>query len=378
MLAESLQRLGADVLVYDPDPDAPALRRAARAITGPWTDVARLDAFFSECDVVTYEFENVETAGLGQLALKGRLRPSLAVLETAQDRIREKEFFRVHGLPHAEFRASRLVDDLVIAGRDLGLPAILKTARGGYDGKGQWKVATLDDLARLAGGPEAEVLARTGWVLEERIGIEREVSCVVARDESGVEAVFPLFENEHAEHILDTTVVPARVPEEVAREAREIAGRAATALGVVGLLTTELFLGTSERTAGGPRLFVNELAPRPHNSGHVTRQACRMSQFDALARVLLGVPLGPTELLPGAFCMANLLGDVWLAQGREELDLSAWSDFPDVLDVVLYGKREARQGRKMGHLVTAAPDAETAVARARAFRERLRQGVSTR
>jgi len=374
MLASSLQDLGADVHVFDPDPTAPALRRAARAVSAPWRDTARLQELFDACDAVTYEFENVETEGLARVSGLEKLAPSLDVLRTTQDRALEKEFFRAHGLPHVAFAAGRDADDLRAAVRSFGLPAILKTARGGYDGKGQWKLASEDELEALLASPARAALDAGGWVLEEPIEIVLEASAIVARERNGDEVVFPLFENVHRDHILDVTLVPARLPDDLTAEAKSVALSAARALGVTGLLTTELFVGRSARHRSAEvRIFTNELAPRPHNSGHVTRKACTCSQFDALARVLLGVPLVPPRLLSGgAFCMANLLGEVWQAQGSGGgLDLSSWEGNPDLLEVVLYGKRGVATKRKMGHLVARGAGADEAIAAARACRKAL-------
>ncbi len=374
MLAPALQDLGADVHVYDPDPNAPALRRAARAHNGSWRDVARLQELFDACDAVTYEFENVETEGLARVAGLEKLSPSLDVLRTTQNRILEKEFLRARGLPHAAFVEGRTAGELAAAARDFGFPAILKTARGGYDGKGQWKLSSAADVESLLETPARGALDASGWVLEEPIDIVLEVSAIVARERNGDEVVFPLFENEHRDHILDVTLVPARLPDDLEAEAKSVALAAARALGVTGLLTTELFVGRSSRGRPGEvRVFTNEFAPRPHNSGHVTRKACNYSQFEALARILLGIPLVPPRLVSaGAFCMANLLGEVWEAQGSTEgLDLSAWEGNPDLLEVVLYGKKGVATKRKMGHLTVRGADAEAALTTARALRADL-------
>ncbi|MBK9964662.1 MAG: 5-(carboxyamino)imidazole ribonucleotide synthase [Holophagales bacterium] len=374
MLAPALQDLGADVHVYDPDPNAPALRRAARAVSGSWRDVPRLQEFFDACDVVTYEFENVETEGLARIWGLEKLLPSLQVLRTTQNRVSEKEFLRANGLPHVAFADGRTADELPEAARRFGFPSILKTARGGYDGKGQWKLASPAGLDALLAGPAREALDASGWVLEEPIDIVLELSAIVARERNGDEVVFPLFENEHRDHILDVTLVPARLPDDLEAEAKSVALSAARALGVTGLLTTELFVGRSARSSPGQiRIFTNEFAPRPHNSGHVTRKACTFSQFEALARILLEVPLVPPRLVSaGAFCMANLLGEVWEAQGASgSLDLTAWEGNPDLLEVVLYGKSGVAAKRKMGHLTVRGGDAEEAISSARALREAI-------
>ncbi len=363
MLGESLLHLNCQVVVLDPDPDSPALTRLPRVITAAYGDAAALQRLFDETEVVTFDSENVPAGPLSPHA--GKLLPSLAVLATSQDRAKEKAFLEAHAFPRVAYRAVPPGEDLAAAARQFGFPAIAKSALGGYDGKGQYRLDREEDLAALP------TQGKGGWVLEERLTLHTELSCIVARDGKGGECCFPVFENLHRDHILDLTVLPARVAPALEDEARRIALEISRALGVVGLLTVEFFVGDS-RTGKG-QLFVNELAPRTHNSGHVTRQACSFSQFAALARILAGAPLTTPRLNPGAWCMGNLLGDVWLAQGREggALDLSAWERFPDVVDVFLYGKHQARAQRKMGHFVVRADTAERAMERARAFRAAL-------
>lgn len=371
MLAEAVQQLDAEARVFDPDPEAPAARRLPHVITASWNDAAALERFASGCDVLTYEFENVPSAPLRALGGRVPILPSIGILEITQDRILEKEFLRKEGLPVVRFAAVREGDDALVAAEEIGFPLIVKTTRGGYDGKGQHRIESAEALSGIAD-------ARP-WVLEEAIEIAAELSCIVVRSADGNALAFPIFENEHRHHVLDLTLVPAGVAPAVSERVREVALASARAMGVVGLLTVEFFVGRSRRPEGGVRaggfeIFVNEFAPRPHNSGHVTRNACSLSQYDALARVLLGVPLTPPEpLAAGAFVMGNLLGDVWLAQGATglDLDLSVWERHPRVIDVYLYGKREARPRRKMGHFVVHAPDAEEALAAARAFRDDL-------
>jgi 5-(carboxyamino)imidazole ribonucleotide synthase len=291
--------------------------------------------------------------------------PSLRVLQVSQDRAKEKTFLLQGGFRPVAFHVVLPGEDMKAAARAFGLPCIAKSALGGYDGKGQHRVKTEADLAALPSD------APGGWVLEEVLALTAEVSCIVARDDEKACFTFPVFENVHTHHVLDLTVLPARVSVALQREAREVALGIAAALEVHGLLTVEFFVGRGRD--GVERLFVNELAPRVHNSGHVTRQACTLSQFDALARMLAGVPLNEPRLHSGGWCMGQLLGDVWLAQGRDggPLDLSAWRDFPDVVDVYVYGKREARRGRKMGHFVVRAETADDAAARALEFRRAL-------
>ncbi len=362
MLAESLDRLGRDTVIVEPDPDAPCSTRRGNVLAARFDDANALQIFFSRVEVATFDSENLPSMPLAPFA--GRLVPSLEVLRVSQDRALEKTFLAKHGFRPVKHAVVPRGADVRAAALAFGLPAIAKSTLGGYDGKGQHRLTTPADVAAMPAD------APGGWVLEEVLSLETELSCVVARD--GANAfTFPVFENLHQHHILDLTVLPARVDPALQQEARAVALGVARALDVKGLLTVEFFVGTGRD--GVRALYVNELAPRVHNSGHVTRQACTVSQFDALARILSGVPLNEPRLHTGGWCMGQLLGDVWLAQGRDggPLDLSAWRDFPDVVDVYVYGKRHARPNRKMGHFVVRADDATTAAERARAFRARL-------
>lgn len=356
MLAESLDRLGQGVWVLEADQDSPCAQRRANVVDEPHAQ------FFSRVDVATFDSENTPSAPL--LPFAAKLIPSLSVLETTQHRAREKNFLRDHGFRTVHFQVVEPGGDVHAAARAFGFPCIAKSVLGGYDGKGQLRLRSEADLPSLTHD------APGGWVLEEVLHLDVEISCIVARDARNA-VTFPVFENIHTHHVLDFTVLPARVEQRVQDEARVVADGIAKALDLEGLLTVEFFVGTGRD--GVRRVYVNELAPRVHNSGHVTRQACTVSQFDALARLLAGVPVVQPEVHRGAWCMGQLLGDVWLAQGRSggALELSAWKNFPDVVDVYLYGKREARRGRKMGHFVTHADTPERALERARLFREAL-------
>ncbi|MDP1821725.1 MAG: ATP-grasp domain-containing protein [Archangium sp.] len=363
MLAESLDRLGHDVVVLEADADSPCAQRRSNVISGGPGDPTALATFFSRVDIATFDSENTPAPPLAPWAAK--LAPSLRVLEITQDRAKEKTFLRDQGFRTVKFELVAPGADVKAAVHRFGLPCIAKSVLGGYDGKGQHRLLTETDVSALPAS------APGGWVLEEVLQLESEVSCLVARDARS-SVTFPIFENLHAHHILDLTVLPARVAPALQDEARQVADGIARALDLVGLLTVEFFIGTGRD--GARRLYVNELAPRVHNSGHVTRQACTVSQFDALARILAGVPVVQPEVHRGAWCMGQLLGEVWLAQGRTggALDLTAWKDFPDVVDVYVYGKREARAQRKMGHFVVHADTPERAMERAVLFRQRLR------
>jgi len=361
MLAEALEALGEKALVLEPNPQAPCAGRV-EVLAAPLDDAAALQAFFSRVDVATYDSENIPAAPLAPFAAK--LAPSLRVLQVAQDRIREKAFLAEHGFATGACAAVPPGEDVRAAARRFGLPCIAKSARGGYDGKGQFLLTTEAEVAALPGD------AAFGWVLEEVLTLHAEVSCIVGRSRQGDTVAFPVFENLHHAHILDFTVLPARVDAAVQAEATQVAQRIAAALEVVGLLTVEFFIASGR--GGARRLLVNELAPRVHNSGHVTRKACDVSQFDVLARLLVGAPVSPPRLLPGGWVMGQLLGEVWQAQGKTagELDLSARTRFPEVVEVTTYGK-QARPKRKMGHFTVHADTAEAALERARAFREAL-------
>ncbi len=357
MLAQSCVELGADVAVLDPDGDAPARRSAATFFQADYSDTAALQRLFDASDVCTYEFENLDAAAIEAVQSPTPLWPSTAVLRTAQDRGREKPFFTAQNIPTVRYVCVERAADFAAAAASLGYPLVAKTARGGYDGKGQVTLRSPDDLAVLRETPG-------GWIFEERVQILAEVSCIVARGGDGEEQIFPIFENLHREHILDTTIVPARLDESLAQQARQISLQLARALGVVGLLTIEFFV-----TPRG--LVVNELAPRPHNSGHVTRRATRFSQFAALARVLCRVPIGePVLRSQSRWAMGNLLGDVWPAAGP--LDLAPWQRFPAVAEVYLYGKREPKPKRKMGHFLVEGATAEEAEEAVQQFRAALR------
>jgi 5-(carboxyamino)imidazole ribonucleotide synthase len=347
MFAIAARRMGYRVHTLSPDDDTPTGQVADREIQAAYEDLDAVRAFARGVSVVTFEFENVSAAAAEAAAGHAPVRPAGAVLHATQNRLREKGFLRRAGFPVAPFAAVRSPEDLARAVAEIGTPAVLKTAGWGYDGKGQAKIAAPGEAA--AAWASLNILGGDEAILEAFVDFEREVSVVAARGLDGAFAHFGVLANDHRNHILDVSVAPAPVAPEVERDAVEIARGILEGLEVVGVLCVEMFL-----TREG-ELLVNELAPRPHNSGHLTFDACVTSQFEQQLRAICGLPLGSTELLRPA-AMANLLGDLW----RDgEPDWAAACRFPEV-KLHLYGKAAPRPGRKMGHLTALAADPEEA------------------
>jgi len=355
MFAIAARRMGYRVHTLSPDYDTPTGQVADREIQAAYDDLDAVRGFARGVDVVTFEFENVSAAATEAAAEHAPVRPAGSVLHATQNRLREKSFLAGAGFPVTPYAPVRSLEDLHAALAALGTPAVLKTAGWGYDGKGQVKIAALDEAASAW-----EAVAPQECVLEAFVDFEREVSVVGARGLDGSFAHFGVIENRHRRHILDVSIAPAAVPSGVAREAVEIARGILDGLGVVGVLCVEMF-----HTRDG-RLLVNELAPRPHNSGHLTFDACVTSQFEQQLRAICGLALGATDLLRPA-AMANLLGDLWT---DGEPDWAAACRFSDV-KLHLYGKAAARPGRKMGHLTALAATPKEALRRVIAAREAL-------
>ncbi len=357
MFSMAARTMGYRVLVLDPDPESPAGSVADRHISAAYDDPKALEVLAQSCAVVTTEFENVPAAALARLQSSVPVRPRPEAVAIAQNRIDEKSFVRDHGLHTAAFRPVRRAEDLEPAFAAIGAPALLKTSRLGYDGKGQ---ATVDSLAELAAAFQA--FKSVECILEERLTLEREISVVLARGVDGAVAAFPVGENVHARGILDTTTAPARISPSLAKEAHAVAGALAGALDYVGVLGVEFFV------AAGGRLLINEIAPRPHNSGHYTLDGCVTSQFEQQVRAVTGLPLGAVELR-SPIAMVNLLGDLWQAG---EPNWAAALQNPRV-KLHLYGKKEPRPGRKMGHLNALADSPEAALRAAVEARARLQR-----
>lgn len=355
MFALAARELGYRIAIYSPDNDTPAGQIGDREFTAAYTDLERIREFAKSVSVVTFEFENVHAASTSAAAEFAPVRPDGRVLHTTQNRLREKTFLDGNGFPVTPFRRIASLADLQAAARDLGLPAVLKTADFGYDGKGQTKIHSADQLEAAW-----KNLHGAEGIYEAFVSFEKEISVVAARTLRGEFAAFPVFENSHANHILDVTFAPAAISPALAKQAEELAAGILNKLDVVGLLTVEMFV-----TKDG-RILVNELAPRTHNSGHLTIDACLTSQFEQQVRAVCGLPLGSTELRRPA-AMANLLGDLW--SGGEPNWIAALED--PLVKLHLYGKAQARPGRKMGHLTATGDTVEEAVQRVTEARRRL-------
>ena len=355
MFAMAARRLGYRVHTLAPDDDTPTGQVADLEINASYDDLDAIRAFAQGVDVVTFEFENVSAAAAAAAEAHAIVRPNGRALAIAQHRIREKTFLADHGIPVAPFAPIRTDADLAAAATSVGCPAVLKTASFGYDGKGQVMVSAPGDLTAAwasLGKPEA--------ILEAFVDLDREISVIGARSVGGEWSHFAPIENAHARHILDVSTAPAHVPATTAGMAVDITRHVMEALEYIGILCIEFFV------ARDGRLLVNEIAPRPHNSGHLTFDACRTSQFEQQLRAICGLPLGSPELLQPA-AMANLLGDVW---ARGAPNWAAALAFPDV-KLHLYGKSLPRSGRKMGHLTALAATPGEAKARVLSARQAL-------
>ena len=337
--------MGYRVVVLDPDPHSPAGLIADQHIKADYRDHAALQILGDECAAVTTEFENVPADSMEFMEKHCQVRPNAEAVRIAQDRIREKTFVQEHGLPTAPFAAIHDAQDIEEAMSGLNPPLLMKTASMGYDGKGQIQVNTPEE-ARAA----FEQLGNKACVLEEMLELEREISVVLARSLSGQTAIYPVGENRHINGILDTTIVPANVDTATTETAIEMAVQLAKTMNYCGVLAVEFFC-----TRQGD-LLINEMATRPHNSGHFTVDACATSQFEQQVRMMCGLPPGDTQML-SPVVMTNLLGDLW---GKGE---PAWQHVLNEpqAHLHLYGKRGARPGRKMGHINCLGDDVASAM-----------------
>ncbi|CAK0769478.1 N5-carboxyaminoimidazole ribonucleotide synthase [Azospirillaceae bacterium] len=344
MTAFAASRLGYRTHVFCPEEDGPCAQVATRRTIAGFSDYDALADFADQVDVVTLEWENIPVEAVAFLEARVPICPGAAVLATCQDRREEKRLFDRLGVPTALWRAARSKVEVAAAVADLGAPVVVKTARLGYDGKGQARIVTPEDVEagwRRVGGVEGQDLP---IIVESVVDFTCEISVIVARGQNGAMTEYPAVENQHRNHILDKTVAPARISAKIAETARDISRLLAESLNVVGLLAVEMFVVQD----GG--VLVNELAPRPHNSGHWTIDACHTSQFEQLVRIACGLPLGSTERFADAE-MENLIGD-------------AVCQWPELLAepearLHLYGKNDVRPGRKMGHVTRLHPLRQT-------------------
>lgn len=352
MFALAAHELGYRVVVFDRAADSPASQVAGNTVAADFGDREALARFAAQCDVVTLEWENIPTEAVAYISQTTAVFPSVDVLRVAQDRRIEKETLARFGLPVTPFAAVDGLDDARQAAASLGYPLVLKTRRSGYDGKGQRRVQDADELTAAI-----EAFAGEPLVAEQWIAHRRELSVIVARNGRGEMAVYPLFENRHRHHILDLSICPPDDTSPLQDSAERIARSAAESLGLVGLLCVELF-----ETPEG-QLLINEIAPRPHNSGHLTIEAAATSQFEQHLRAVCGLPLGATDVQRPA-AMVNLLGDLWQGGApRMERALAVRETH-----LHLYGKAEARPRRKMGHITALGDTLDQAVERAESAR----------
>ena len=339
MLAMAAPRLGLKCRVFSPDPDSPAFDVVQNATCAEYADVEALELFAADCDVLTYEFENVPAATAMILAARRPVLPNHQVLETTQDRLVEKDFVTKLGIGTANYADVTSVETLRAAIAKIGLPAVLKTRRFGYDGKGQVIIREGNDPAKAWADLETHAA-----ILEAFVPFEREISVVAARGMDGEVVCFDVTENKHRDHILKFSYAPAAIPDALAKQARDIATKIATALNYIGVLAVEMFVVPG---AGGTSVLVNEIAPRVHNSGHWTLDGCSVSQFEQHIRAIAGWPLAH-PVRHGKVTMTNLIG-------HDIDDVSKWMSVPGA-SVHIYGKGAARPGRKMGHVTQVEPD----------------------
>lgn len=339
MIALAAAQLGYPCHVFCPGRDEPATQVAAGSTLAPYEDELALERFAEAVDVVTLEFENVPVATTEFLAERVPVRPGSHVLYTCQNRLREKDFLASINVPTARYMEASGPDALARALRDFGTPVILKSAEFGYDGKGQVRLSQATE-ARTAWEEMRRHAPDSPAIIESFVDFHAEISVIVARGLDGAIATYPAVENKHRNHILEQTIAPARLPHDVMERAEIIARHVAEGLDLVGLLGVEMFVTVDSQ------VLVNELAPRPHNSGHWTLDACLTSQFEQLVRAVTGLPLGSIERHANAV-MRNLLGD----------DVERWRELAadPAARLHLYGKREARPGRKMGHVTRLQP-----------------------
>ena len=361
MFTIAARNMGYEVIVLDPDVNSPAGMLATRHICADYSDPAALTTLSQDCDVVTTEFENIPASTLEHLAAACPVRPGSHAVTFTQDRIHEKTFLRDQGIPTAKFAVIQSEQDLINGIKDIGTPAILKVSRFGYDGKGQFGI---NDTSEANAGWQS--LNLEPCVLEQRMPLDIEVSVVLARAVDGQVITYPIAENSHERGILDVSIVPARIDETLGQQVIEVATRIANELEYVGVMAVEFFVSNGQ-------LLVNEIAPRPHNSGHYSLDACVTDQFEQQVRAVCGLPLGDTRLL-SPVVMVNMLGDLW--HDNDDPDWRLLLNHANV-KLHLYGKQEARPGRKMAHFNVVANSIDEALMLASEIQTRLNKPVKS-
>lgn len=363
MFAMEAKRMGYRVWTLDPEPDSPCGQIADGQVQASFDDMAAAQELADRSDIITYEFENVAVAVVEALERKGKeVSPSSQVLKITQNRLLEKEFLRDHQIPVTDFHEIKNLKDIDIASGKVGFPAVLKTIFGGYDGKGQIVIQNQKEGERAFLVLE-EISGGRTLVWEKYVPFVKELGIICSRNKAGELVTFPISENTHRENILHLSLVPARISREVEIKLIEIAKAIAVRLQIVGTFCVETFL------LGDGSVMVNEIAPRPHNCGHYTLDACVTSQFEQQARAICDLPLGSTRLL-SPVAMVNLLGE---GTGNDLLGLEEILRDPD-MKLHLYGKKEAKAKRKMGHLTVLAGSVEEALERALSAHKKLRWG----
>jgi len=359
MFTAAAKRLGYRVAVWDPDPDAPALQLADLPLAAPFTDKASLEKFSTSIKAATYEWENIPAATVQALEQRVPVRPAPRILQIIQNRLDQKTFLAKHQIAIAPFLAVASPDQLRVPDA-VGFPALCKTATLGYDGKGQWRLSGPDDVRRLQ--DELQGQSQHRWIIEQFLPFEKELSVLVVRGSDGNRRFYPVAENVHEAGILRTTRVPAAIDPEISRQAAALAGSVVDALDGIGVFCVELFLMKDGR------LFVNEVAPRPHNSGHYTLDACTVSQSEQQVRAVCGLPLGEVKLLSPAV-MVNLIGEDF-TKATTDAEIQKFLRQAGA-KLHVYGKKSVRPGRKMGHVTFLGGSADAAWALASTLKQML-------
>jgi 5-(carboxyamino)imidazole ribonucleotide synthase len=360
MFAQAAQTLGYRVHVFEPQPNCPAGAVANREVNASYEDAEALKTFARGVDVITYEFENIPSEPLAAIAPLVPLHPRADVLHVCQNRQREKAWLRTNRFPHVAF-AEALDGEIAPAVAQVGRPCVVKTADFGYDGKGQMRIVDDDDLAKAVA-----IFRGRRCVVERWVDFKCELSVIVARSPAGEFQVFPVAENIHTRHNQEFSIEPARINAAIAREAEQLAVAIAEKLGVVGLLAVEMFLSNTGE------VLVNELAPRPHNSGHWSIDGGQTSQFEQHVRAVCGLPLGPGGAREPTV-MVNILGDAWNWRDGMRVGEPNWAAIlsDPAAKLHLYGKTEPRNGRKMGHFTVRGADLDNVIEHARELKQRL-------